>query len=248
MKNRKSMIAAVLAMTVVAGAFAFSPIDARAAETFDPVFYAETYADVAAVFGTDANALYNHYANYGRYEGRKAYAGAVGGEEVSSAVNGVMQVTVLPEFDPVFYAETYPDVAAGYICPDDERLYYDYINYGRYEGRKPYAGAVGGEAVLRSGVSNRIVKITDISNTELSQYNTHEWYDLGDSFVYIAEDGLDQPYWEDELAYVSVLDERYPDRNARSGGGVSLIDGRFVYFTVVDGCPNLNNFADKYGY
>lgn len=241
MKNRKSMITAVFATAVVAGALAFSPIDAQAAETFDPVFYAETYADVAAVFGTDANALYNHYANYGRYEGRKAYAGAVGGEEVSGDTG-----TDLPEFDPIFYANTYADVAAAFGT-DANALYNHYINCGRSEGRKAFVNAVGGEAV-RSSVSDNIAKITDISNMELAQYETHQWYDLGDSFVYIAEYRLDEPLWKDELAYISVLDERYPDGNACSGGGFPLIDGRFVHFTMVDGCPNLINFADKYGY
>lgn len=39
-------------------------------EDFDPVFYAETYEDVAAALGTDADALYNHYINFGQKEGR----------------------------------------------------------------------------------------------------------------------------------------------------------------------------------
>lgn len=244
MKNRKSMITAFFATAVVAGALAFSSIDAQAAETFDPVFYVATYADVAAAFGTDANALYNHYTTYGRSEGRKAFVNAVGGEEVSGIIG-----TDLPEFDPIFYANTYADVAAAFGT-DANALYNHYINCGRSEGRKAFVNAVGGEAV-RSSVSDNIAKITDISNMELAQYETHQWYDLGDSFVYIAEYRLDQPLWEDVLVYASVLDERYPNGNAveRSGGAFMLVDGRYAYYAATSfGCPNLNNFADKYGY
>lgn len=43
--------------------------------TFDAEFYAETYADVKAVFGNDEAALYNHYVQYGKAEGRQPYAG-----------------------------------------------------------------------------------------------------------------------------------------------------------------------------
>ncbi len=39
---------------------------------FDAEFYAQTYPDVVAVFGTDANALYQHYVTYGIAEGRLA--------------------------------------------------------------------------------------------------------------------------------------------------------------------------------
>ncbi len=59
-----------------------NPVQVRAAEKFDPVFYAAVYADVAAAFGTDAEALYNHYITFGQKEGRMPYAGAAGGEAV----------------------------------------------------------------------------------------------------------------------------------------------------------------------
>lgn len=40
---------------------------------FDAEYYAQTYPDVAAVFGTDKEALYNHYVTLGKAEGRNAY-------------------------------------------------------------------------------------------------------------------------------------------------------------------------------
>ncbi|MDE7432339.1 MAG: hypothetical protein K2N34_10570 [Lachnospiraceae bacterium] len=63
------------------------PIQVRAAGEFDQVFYADAYADVVAALGTDAEALYNHYQNFGQKEGRFPYAGAVAGEMVNGIVN-----------------------------------------------------------------------------------------------------------------------------------------------------------------
>lgn len=73
MKKLK-MMAAVMAMAATVTLLGV-PIQARAAEEdFDPVFYAETYPDVVAVIGTDAEALYNHYINNGKAEGRLTHA------------------------------------------------------------------------------------------------------------------------------------------------------------------------------
>lgn len=43
---------------------------------FDPKYYAETYPDVAELIGTDTEALYEHYLNFGIYEGRSPYKNA----------------------------------------------------------------------------------------------------------------------------------------------------------------------------
>jgi len=78
--KRFAAIAAATMMTVTIG----NPIHVMAAEgEFDPVYYGTVYPDVAAVFGTDAEALYNHYIIYGQKEGRIPYAGAAGGETVT---------------------------------------------------------------------------------------------------------------------------------------------------------------------
>lgn len=42
-------------------------------ENFDYVRYANDYQDLKNAFGYDANALYNHYLNNGKAEGRVAY-------------------------------------------------------------------------------------------------------------------------------------------------------------------------------
>lgn len=43
-------------------------------QIFDPEFYAQAYPDVAAAFGTDADALYQHYVTCGKAEGRLPYS------------------------------------------------------------------------------------------------------------------------------------------------------------------------------
>ena len=48
-----------------------SDLNASMAEdNFDAEFYARTYPDVVAVFGDSAEALYKHYQDYGKAEGR----------------------------------------------------------------------------------------------------------------------------------------------------------------------------------
>lgn len=68
---------------------AFLPMEARAAEKFDPAFYAATYADVVQALGTDSKVMYDHYLTYGQKEGRMAYPGAKGGEEVDGIADTV---------------------------------------------------------------------------------------------------------------------------------------------------------------
>ena len=72
-KVRKGFIT-VLAVMAIAG----SSLTAYAAPTvmpdgttFDAEFYAANNPDVVAVYGTDPAALYQHYVDYGKAEGRK---------------------------------------------------------------------------------------------------------------------------------------------------------------------------------
>ncbi len=45
-------------------------------QTFDAEFYAKTYPDVVAALGSSESALYSHYVNYGKAEGRLPYENA----------------------------------------------------------------------------------------------------------------------------------------------------------------------------
>lgn len=67
-------------------------VDVSAAE-FDHVRYANDYQDLKKAFGYDAKALYNHYLNNGKAEGRIAYRndGSVIGNPVAAASAGTEQ-------------------------------------------------------------------------------------------------------------------------------------------------------------
>ena len=102
---------------------------------FDAAFYAATYPDVAAALGTDEAVLYQHYLLFGKAEGRLPYA------QSSTAVTS--SLVTLPDgtvFDPVFYAQSYPDVVA-VLGNNANTLAQHYWVAGRAEGRKASAGS-----------------------------------------------------------------------------------------------------------
>lgn len=99
---------------------------------FDAVYYATAYPDVAAVLGTDEVALYNHYVSHGKAEGRLPNAAA------APSAAGPKQMADGTLFDAVYYASTYPDVAAVFGT-DEAMLYNHYVLCGKAEGRLPYA-------------------------------------------------------------------------------------------------------------
>lgn len=79
---------------------------------FDAAYYASTYPEIAAVYGTHEFALYRHYSGTGIKEGRAPSAA----------------------FNPVFYRQNYPDLAAAF--GDDWTAYArHFITNGRIEGR-----------------------------------------------------------------------------------------------------------------
>lgn len=85
-RTGKKVMAAVMTAAVAVTVMGH-PVQVRAAGEFDPVFYAAAYADVVAALGTEAEALYNHYQNFGQKEGRFPYAGAAAGEMVNGIAN-----------------------------------------------------------------------------------------------------------------------------------------------------------------
>lgn len=83
---------------------------------FDPEYYANRYADLRAAFGSDAQALWNHFVSYGMMEFRRAS----------------------DEFDPVYYKAMYSDLSNTF--GDDNPMYYfHYVAMGRSEGRVAHA-------------------------------------------------------------------------------------------------------------
>lgn len=106
----------VLSMLVAAAAVLMvGRLDVSAAgvrDVFDAEYYANSYADLKAVYGTDEEALFQHYISVGITEGRVAS----------------------PVFDIVAYRNGYADLQA--VFGDNWDAYADhYLTAGKAEGR-----------------------------------------------------------------------------------------------------------------
>lgn len=97
---------------------------AESFETFDAVSYANTYADLKEAFGTDKSALWKHYKNYGKEEGRTAKFMTISSTKEES----------IKTFDATDYANRYPDVKKVFGT-DKSALWKHYQTYGKAEGR-----------------------------------------------------------------------------------------------------------------
>ena len=117
-----------------------APLNMPDGTVFDPVFYAETYKDLKTYYGYNAGALWKHYNECGKNEGRIPTA----------SYNTVGWVTVMEDggfFNPTFYAENNPDVVAA-CGSTDKALYRHYVNFGKAEHRQGYPG----ETFLTPGI------------------------------------------------------------------------------------------------
>ena len=74
--NNKRMISIMLAMLILGSSMTAyaKPKTMPDGTKFDAEYYAENNPDVVAALGSSEKALYQHYQQYGRTEGRKAYA------------------------------------------------------------------------------------------------------------------------------------------------------------------------------
>ncbi len=112
--RKKGKVLLVLSATIVTLVGSVLPVSAAPtyADIFDAEYYAENYSDVAAAFGDNEEALFNHYINYGINEGR------IGSEA----------------FNVLSYRENYTDLEAAF--GDNWKSYADhYLTFGLTEGR-----------------------------------------------------------------------------------------------------------------
>lgn len=110
---------------------------------FNAEYYAAKYPDLAAAFGSNEAALFNHFLTAGMAEGRQGSA----------------------EFDVNFYRAAYPDLAA--VFGDNLVAYYNhYMTCGKAEGRVG-AGAVtavqASPAVANTQVSNGGARVYQVN-------------------------------------------------------------------------------------
>ena len=79
MKTRRIILTIatlILTALIYSGSVHAAPVQMPDGNIFDAEFYAATYPDVVAVFGTDPATLYYHYLTCGAAEGRQPYASA----------------------------------------------------------------------------------------------------------------------------------------------------------------------------
>jgi len=89
MESKRTVTAKLVSFLAAMFVFAIFTLHAEAAprimpggEIFDPEYYAANNPDVAAQLGTDPQALYQHYRDYGKAEGRLPYDPAASLDEL----------------------------------------------------------------------------------------------------------------------------------------------------------------------
>lgn len=186
--RKGKMIFTLAAMALCLGMFS---TDAKAAPktmadgtVFDAEFYAATYPDVVAVFGTDEALLYQHYVTNGKAEGRMACAIA---------------------FDPVYYAERYPDVKAAF-GDNAELLYQHYIMFGMAEGRQ---GVEPSKKAEEEGVSETGNTVAQNTSSNITYQAEKFGYRIGDNVRLTSKQGevyimnyLGQDEWSDQYGAI----------------------------------------------
>ena len=116
------------------------------ASIFDATFYAQKYPDLAAVFGTNENALLSHFLTSGMAEGRQGCA----------------------EFNVQYYMAKYPDLRAAY--GDQLPLYYmHYMSAGKLEGRQGNGTVANTTTPQAATTSQTMQPVVSTSNSAADQ-------------------------------------------------------------------------------
>lgn len=124
-----TFMAVAIAMSSSFTAFA-APETMPDGTVFDAEYYAQNNPDIAVVYGTDKETLFQHYMMYGKAEGRQAFAG----NEVSVTKYGVL----LEPGDENYLRAGY--LAAGFdynLTPITENVYYMLEDGKWVEHREP---------------------------------------------------------------------------------------------------------------
>ncbi|MEE1256219.1 MAG: hypothetical protein UHN47_06875 [Lachnospiraceae bacterium] len=129
---------------------------------FDYIRYAEENQDLKQVYGYDKDALYEHYINIGKGEGRIAHF--EGGADY---------------FDYRAYLDMYPELEAIY-GRDYKALYIHYITIGMGEGRKAYyyaniMGSKKNKTVVRNGSTFTIEGYSFETTKEPYEHPSNKW-------------------------------------------------------------------------
>jgi len=221
-----------------------APVTMADGNLFDAAFYAATYPDVAAIFGTDPNMLYMHYVLCGKTEGRLPYAN---GATTAQTASGMITLPDGTLFDPVFYATKYPDVAAVFGT-DPNMLANHYLLCGKAEGRLPYGStpAQPGQTPAATGSVPGTYNGMVITRANWHTVPLNTLIDMGDYFYVIYDDRVYPDFNVVRQIYLptaeAALLSRYPQLNTpiRYPNGYHqnnavLPDGPMFVYTRVSG-------------
>jgi len=111
--------------TIILGKYFYtSPADKAKVDmgyVFNPVYYANHWGDLKAAFGYDDKKLFEHFCNYGMFEGK---------EKEGRQANAI--------FNPVVYRKNYPALIKEYgtKVSDNPKYYEHFCRFGYNESRK----------------------------------------------------------------------------------------------------------------
>jgi hypothetical protein len=92
MKKKALSMTLVVVLALSMGITAFAtPVTMSDGNVFDADYYAQNNPDVVQVLGTDVNALYSHYVNFGKTEGRMPYASDSSTTVTQTAIQGTAE-------------------------------------------------------------------------------------------------------------------------------------------------------------
>lgn len=143
-----------------------APVTMTDGTVFDAEYYAQQNPDVVAAYGTKSSALYRHYTQHGKAEGRMAHMNDT--SHVTASADGT--------FDAAYYAQHNPDVVAAYGT-DSKALYSHYVNHGKAEGRKSHAGYLSSAATSAKATTTATAKATTTATS--AKATTDTTFDAG---------------------------------------------------------------------
>lgn len=157
MTRRKYWVKKILPFLTCAGLLLTSPVFAEAATqaersayqaVFDADYYRSAYPDVAAAFGNNKTALFNHFVNYGLKEGRSCSA----------------------DFNPQAYRAKYTDLQQAF---DNDMAAYcrHYVSYGKAEGRDGGGNVPAGTVTSNTAASGTVVTQGNVIGTCTTEYD-----------------------------------------------------------------------------